>query len=488
MSGSSQAYQMQPEGQARSSLSLWARLMLFLAFLLFVTGGLLFGYLFYSNVTQRMAEPLNPVQSAVSIPPSSIPPSEPSHNVAAPVAAPTAPPSSGSSFANRVNILLLGIDQREQESGQPTRTDTMILLTIDPVAKSMGMLTIPRVLWVPIPGLGRPVEDRINTANILGDLEKYPGGGPALAKRTVQYNLGIPVHYYVRMDFSGFEKIVDALGGVSINVPQAIRDDEYPDDNYGVMSISFPAGIQHMDGETALRYVRTRHADSDFGRGRRQIQFLMAMRDQALKLNILPKVPSLIAQMRDSIKTDLSANDIISLARIASGIDSASITARNIDETMATRWITPQGGDVMVPKRDAIKKVIDEVFNTPGAPTTPVTVGQAPTATPTVNAAARTQMQAEAARIEVLNGTSTKGLATRAAANLSSQGLNVVKVGDAGRYDYVDGVIVYYANKPLTQAYLAQLFKVAPENIRPASTTNRDTDIRIILGASSPVP
>ena len=260
-----------------------------------------------------MAQPLNPVLSTVPVLPSSIPPSDPSHAVAAPVAAPTPAPSA-SSFTNRVNILLMGIDQREQDSGLPTRTDTMILLTIDPASKSMGMLTIPRDLWVPIPGLGRPVEDRINTASILGDLEKYPGGGPALAKKTVQYNLGVPVHYYVRMDFKGFEKIVDALGGVTINVPQAIQDEEYPDDNYGVMSISFPAGVQHMDGETALRYVRTRHADSDFGRGRRQLQFLMAMRDQALKLNILPKVPGLIGQMRDSIKTDLSANDIITLA------------------------------------------------------------------------------------------------------------------------------------------------------------------------------
>jgi polyisoprenyl-teichoic acid--peptidoglycan teichoic acid transferase len=487
MSGSSQVYQWQPESQPRSSLSLWARLMLLLAFLLFVTGGLLFGYLFYSNVTQRMAQPLNPVQSSVAVPSSSIPSSEPVHSVADPAAAPTQAPST-SSFANRVNILLLGIDQREQEAGLPTRTDTMILLTIDPASKSMGMLTIPRDLWVPIPGLGRPVEDRINSANLLGDLEKYPGGGPALAKKTVQYNLGVPVNYYVRLDFKGFEKIVDALGGVTINVPQAIQDDEYPDDNYGVMSISFPAGVQHMDGETALRYVRTRHADSDFGRGRRQILFLMAMRDQALKLNILPKLPTLISQMRDSVKTDLSANDIINLARIAGGIDTANITARNIDESMATRWITPQGGDVMVPKRDAIKKVVDEVFSSPGTPATPVTVGQAPTPTPTVNTAARSQMQSEAARIEVLNGTNTKGLATRAANNLTSQGLDVVKVGDAGRYDYIDSVIVYYANKPLSQSYLAQLFKVPPENIRPASTTNKDVDIRVILGANATVP
>jgi hypothetical protein len=313
-----------------------------------------------------------------------------------------------------------------------------------------------------------------------------------LAKKTVQYNLGVPVNYYVRVDFTGFQKIVDALGGVNINVDKAIRDDQYPDGDYGVISIYIPAGPQHMDGQTALQFVRTRHADSDFGRTRRQLQFLLAMRDQALKLNILPKVPSLIAQFRDSVKTDLSASDILSLARIASQIDSDHIIARSIDETMTTGWVTPQGGDVLIPKRDAIKAVVDEVFGSAAQPTAlPASV---PTTAPTVqptpvqNAQTRSRLVSEAARIEVLNGTTTKGIAGRAQVYLNGLGYNVLKIGDAGSYNYSETVILYYASKPVAQSSLAQLFNVRPENVRQAPTARTDVDIRVILGANAVVP
>ncbi len=114
----------------------------------------------------------------------------------------------------RVNILVMGIDARPGEEG-PWRTDSMIVLTVDPVTKSAGMLSIPRDLWVPIPGYG---EGRINTANYLGDAYDYPGGGPALAARTVQYNLGIPIHHYVRVDFGAFVQLVDLIGGIDIYV------------------------------------------------------------------------------------------------------------------------------------------------------------------------------------------------------------------------------------------------------------------------------
>ncbi len=492
MSTRSQSYHLQRQTPRRSSLSFGAQIILWLAFLLFVAGGLLFGYIFYSAVRERMDQPLNPVDAAVPVLPSS-------NTTTQPVANPAAAPSTSSNPATttnpppagRVNILLLGIDQRESEQGQPTRTDTMILLTIDPVGKTMGLLSIPRDLWVPIPGLAKPLEERINSAHFYGDLQKYPGGGVALAKRTVQYNLGVPVHYYVRIDFKSFEKIVDAMGGVTINVEKAIRDNEYPDNDFGVISIYIPAGLQHMDGETALRYVRTRHSDSDFGRTRRQLQFLMAMRDQALKLNIVPKLPSLIAQMRDSVKTDLSANEIISLAKTASQIETDHIMTRSIDEKMVQGWITPQGGDVLIPKRDEIKSVIDEMFG-PVAQPTAVPQAAAPTPAPTAVSSQNSDMiarlQAEHARIEVLNGTNTKGLAARTRTYLGSLGYNVVTIGDAGRYDYRESVIIFYAEKAYTQANLIKLFNVRPENVRLSPSAHMNVDIRVILGANAVVP
>ncbi len=489
MSTDRQASPWQQEIPVRTHLSPGARITLAVAFLLFVTGGILFGYIFFSAISDRLAQPLNPVSAAVPV--------LPDNTSSAPLVNPepgasTNPSASAPTAKERFTILLLGMDQRESEAGQPTRTDTMILLTIDPVGKTMGMLTIPRDLWVPIPGLSKPLDERINTAHFYGDFYKYPGGGPVLAKKTVQYNLGIPVNYYVRIDFKGFEKIVDALGGVNINVDKAIRDDEYPDGNYGTISIYIPAGQQHMDGQKALQFVRTRHADSDFGRTRRQLQFLLAMRDQALKLNILPKVPSLISQLRDSVKTDLSASELLSLARTASQIDSDHIVARLIDEKMTSSWVTPQGGDVLIPNRDAIKAVVNEVFGSAAQPTAqPAAVQSAAPIvqpTPVQNARTRSLLVSEGARIEVLNGTTSKGLAGRAQVYLNSLGYNVPKIGDAGIYNYTDTVILYYSAKPYALAGLTQLFNVRPENVRQAPTARTDVDIRVVLGASAVVP
>lgn len=490
MSTDVQTHQWQTEPPRERALSNGARLTLAVAFLLFVAGGLLFGYLFYSVVSERFSQPLNPAPASVSVLPSS---TGNGFTVGAtPGASGTQQPATASIGKERINILLLGIDQRESEIGQPTRTDTMILFTIDPVGKTMGLLTIPRDLWVPIPGLSKEIEDRINTAHFFGDLYKYPGGGPALAKRAVQYNLGVPVHYYVRLDFKGFEKIVDALGGVTINVEKAIRDDEYPDDNYGIMSIYIPAGVQHMNGETALRYVRTRHADSDIGRMRRQAQFLSAMWDQALKVSIVTKLSGLISQFRDSVKTDLSANEIINLARLATQIEKTNFTTRSIDETMVMRWVTPQGAEVLVPKRDAIKLAVAEVFGTTSQTPTPVPQSVVPSPTPATvqaqNPEMRARLVADNARIEVLNGTNKKGLAGRAQIYLNSLGYNVVTIGDAGRYDYTDCVIVYYAERPYTVAALAKQFGVKAENIRVATSARMDVDIRVILGANANVP
>ncbi len=127
----------------------------------------------------------------------------------------------------RVNILVLGVDQRPGESG-PWRTDTMMVLSVDPESKSAGILSIPRDLWVEIPGYG---SDRINTAYVYGDLNKVPGGGPALAKKTVQYNLGEPIHYYLRVNFAAFQQVIDLIGGVDIYVEHEIDDPLYPDMN-----------------------------------------------------------------------------------------------------------------------------------------------------------------------------------------------------------------------------------------------------------------
>jgi anionic cell wall polymer biosynthesis LytR-Cps2A-Psr (LCP) family protein len=154
------------------------------------------------------------------------------------------------------------------------------------------------------------------------------------------------------------------VGGVIIDVERPIKDNEYPDQNYSMRRIFFQPGLQRMDGFTALTYVRTRHADSDFGRARRQQQFLLALRKQALQLNLLPKLPALLNSVSDAIKTDLRPQEIIALARIAKDVDTSKVVNRVIDEELTTHWVTPAGAQVELPDKEAVKRLVQEVFGT----------------------------------------------------------------------------------------------------------------------------
>jgi LCP family protein required for cell wall assembly len=257
----------------------------------------------------------------------------------------------------RVNFLLLGTDHRDGETDVP-RSDTIIVLTLDPESKTAGILSLPRDLWVTIPGYGN---ERINAAFELGEQEK-PGGGPDLARKTVEQLIGVPIHHYALIGFTGFEKLVDQMGGVMIDVERPIKDNEYPDQNYSMRRLYFQPGLQRMDGFTALTYVRTRHADSDYGRARRQQQFLLALRKQTLQLNLIPKIPTLLNSLSDAVKTDLRPQDVVGLARTAKDIDPSKITNRVVDESMTTHWVTPAGAQVEVPDKAAVKAVVQEVF------------------------------------------------------------------------------------------------------------------------------
>ncbi len=366
----------------------------------------------------------------------------------------------------RINILLLGIDRREVETG-PCRTDTMIVVSVDPEAKSVSMLSIPRDLWVLIPDYDE--HNRVNAAHLLGDTQNYPGGGPALAKKTIQYLLGIPLHYYVRINFAGFEKIVDMLGGITINVEQAIHDEEYPDASYGYMTVDIPAGVQKMDGRTALQYARVRHGSSDFHRARRQLQVIMAIKDKALGLDIpLANIPKMLRTLGDSVDTDLNLAELDALARLAREIQPDSIRTALIDESMTTGHKTPQGWDVLIADQERVRQLVKEIFPTPI--TSPRQVG-----------APVDMLIEEAAKIEIQNGTAIKGLAERTANYLSKQGYQVVGFSNADRYDYTHTIIIDYSDKPYTVNSLVELLGVARENVR-REKLDTEADIRIILG------
>ena len=433
---------------------------------LIVSGALYSGYLYFSTVRALVAG------AALSSP------DEPGHGTTFRARQPLGRPARQElaqvvERKERVNILLLGIDQRENDPG-PWRTDTMILVSIDPTTNSASMLSIPRDLWVTIPGFG---ENRVNTAHYLGDARDYAGGGVALAKKTVWHALGVPVHYYVRANFTGFEKLVDAVGGLTINVEKAIHDEEFPDGNYGTMVIDIPAGIQHMDGQTVLQYARSRHGNSDFDRMARQQAVIMAARDKVLSLDIpLSRIPKLLELVGDAVQTDLVLEDIVALAEIAKRIDRSLVRQGMIDDSMTTTVVTPEEAMVEIANWDQVRKLVDDLFPVP-----------VPSVAPTPSLA-KPQLTSEGGRILLQNGTLVTGLAQRTARELREKGFNVVAFENADRFDYAATLVLGSPNKQYTLRALADQLGAKPEYVSNDAAEweeegiASDIDVIVILG------
>lgn len=272
----------------------------------------------------------------------------------------------------RVNILLLGIDQRAGESERAYRTDTMIVFTLDPVTMEAGILSIPRDIWVPIPGdFGQP-NYRINQANFLGDAYDYPGGGIALARKTVENFLGIPIHFVARINFTAFENFIDRIGGITIDVPEPIYDPEYPTEDYGVEVFSLPAGLQTMDGATALKYARTRHSrNGDFDRARRQQQVILAVREKlkdprTLAL-LIAGAPDMLRELGSSIKTDMTLDQMQQLAVLAQNLERDKIKSEVLDQRYTEFATTPDGSQVIIPIRARIAELRERFFSSQAA-------------------------------------------------------------------------------------------------------------------------
>lgn len=270
----------------------------------------------------------------------------------------------------RVSILLLGIDQRAGETGT-FATDTIILLSLDPVGKTGALLSIPRDLWVQMPGLNQP--GRINTANIIGDDINYPGGGgPAYAARVVEKELGITIQHYVLINFEVFTTLIDAIGPVEVCPPEPIDDDQYPDGSYGTISIHFDAWCQELDAERLLQYARTRHSDSDIGRSSRQQEVILAVRDKVLSaggvLSLLPQVPALWRSVQDNIRTDLTLEEVISLARTAESIPDSEIRQSQISFGEVELGTTADGDQILMPIHSDIQALVQDLFRPPGTP------------------------------------------------------------------------------------------------------------------------
>ena len=262
----------------------------------------------------------------------------------------------------RTNLMLLGIDRRDG-TGWAYRTDTILLVTVDPAGGAAGMLSIPRDLQVAIPGHG---EDRINTANVYGNRQEDPEAGPGLLKATIEGNFGIRIDGYLMVDFTAFVKIVDALGGIEVDVPKTLHDTRYPDprpaDPYAFKTVHFDAGWQHMDGVRAIEYARSRMSTTDFDRAKRQQLILLAIRNKALSPAGITHWPAAAAAVMAGIKTDLDVGELIGLALLAARTDPADVQQVVLEHPLVTGYRRADGAAVQLPNWDLINPVIEGLF------------------------------------------------------------------------------------------------------------------------------
>ncbi len=389
--------------------------------------------------------------------------------------------------ASRVNVLVMGLDYRDVQDiqagliqGAP-RTDTMIVLTLDPLTRTAGAVSIPRDLWVNIPGFDY---NKINTAYTFGENNHLPGGGAGLAIQTVESFLGIHINYFVWVEFSAFIKAIDRIGGVDVCVPEKIDVALYDQEGHVILE----PGCQTLSGIVALGYARNRYtANGDVDRSARQMQVIMGIFDKIKSpqnwTNLVAAAPGLYQDVSKGVHTNMDITDAMRMAALVRTIPSESINLKTIDYTYMSPAKAPDGTDILRPFPDKIRELRDDVFGT-GA-LKPMAAGD-PTQL----------MKSEGARVAVVNGTGTTGLAKNTADYLTAQGMNIVGYGNTT--DYPDNyknpfpnrtIIIVHLGKPYAMKYLQALMNLNDEtqiliNFDPTAKA----DIILALGYDWKIP
>lgn len=264
---------------------------------------------------------------------------------------------------SRFTMVVAGLDRREGETGLSYRTDTMMLISLDPTTNRIGVLSIPRDLYIELPGYAEM--QRINTPLFFGEVQQT-GYGPTLLMQTVQYNLGIRVNDFLLVDFRAFIDFIDLIGGVDVTTTYDINDPDYPDLTYGYDPFYLPAGQHHLDGYDTLRFVRTRHGDSDVQRAERQQQIIYAIREKLLQgdalAHLVAQSPALWSSLDDNIYTGLTLQQVIQLGLFARNVPLENIHTGTIGFDYSQQYITPRGEDVLIPDRLRLPNLMTRVF------------------------------------------------------------------------------------------------------------------------------
>ncbi|NUM45335.1 MAG: LCP family protein [Anaerolineales bacterium] len=379
--------------------------------------------------------------------------------------------------AERVTILVMGLDYRDWEVGEGApRTDTMILLTIDPLSKTAGMLSIPRDLFVSIPGFNY---ERINVAYRQGEIYEYPGdpgGGPGLAIATVEQLLGVDINYYALVDFYAFERVIDEIGGVTLTVTEPILVDPVGDKIPRVIE----PGKYTFPGDMLLAYARARKTEGgDFDRARRQQDVIIGIRNRLLEdiPGIIAKAPVLYGELAEGVKTNMTLTEAIRLGLLAAEIPLENIRKGSISEEQIVFFTTPTGDQVLKPRPDSIRELRDYIF------------GTVDLSSPLASLTEAERVVEENATISVLNGSFTEGLAASTADYLRTLGFNIPaeNIGNAVQALTFTTIIDYTGN-PYTVQLLAQTLGVQANRVILDYNPKSSVDVEVSLGSDWQVP
>ncbi len=368
---------------------------------------------------------------------------------------------------SRVNVLVMGLDLRDEEAGEKApRSDTMILLSMDPLNDTAAAIAIPRDMWVAVPGFGNY---KINTAFRFGELYNIPGGGPELASRTVEEFLGVPVHFYVQVDFQAFVDFIDHIKGIKVTF-----DEPYTIDRRGKWNtVILEPGTYVLDGEYALAYARDRKSDGDdFDRSSRQLEVILLIRQRILKFDMLPTMvlnaPAIYEDLSSGIRTNMSLNQVIQLAWKAKEIRLWDMDMVVIGPEHITFGKSPDGLEILVPIPDKIRLLRDEVFGSEGL------------LAPTESEDKLALVHEENARIMLLNASYLPDLAERTAVWLSDQGFNVTGTGNA--QSTTISTVDLQGTTPHALSWLVETFGMTTGHIDYRYAPDADADIVLILG------
>jgi LCP family protein required for cell wall assembly len=360
-----------------------------------------------------------------------------------------------------INIVLMGSDQRPYET--QWRTDVIIVVSINPKLPSVSMLSIPRDTWLYIPNW---TKQRINLADVHGALIDYPGGGPGLVKATIEYNFGIHVDYFARVNFAGLIKIVDTLGGIDVlldcPVEDGFPDDPITEDPSVVTQLSYPEpGVYHIDGKHALWLSRSRKTTSEFARSRRQHRVLSGIWNKANELGFITDLPELWGDLTATVQTDLTLEQVVWLASIGLQLEPSQINSGFLDGRYLTAWVSPGGANVLLPHTEAILEAIEPLFN-------PYPY-QAPQGF---------------SKVEVWNGSGHEGWGYLAADRLLRNGFEVTDIREADKvYEHSTLLDFSTTSKGSPLPLLQELFEASVAHTPAETDVESGIAFRLIIGA-----